>query len=75
LTEQQTTTWSISDSGTHRVASAKVPFDHPQLFVPNGHEMRDAAPVVDRDGTVRDLMLEIPAVGRNGGPLPAGFLE
>ena len=37
--------------------------------------MRSGAPVVDRDGTAKDLRLEIPAVGRNGGPLPAGFLE
>jgi hypothetical protein len=58
-----------------RVMRQSAPFDHPQLFVPNGHEMRSGAPVVDRDGTAKDLLLEIPAVGRNGGPLPAGFLE
>ncbi|MGH6624479.1 MAG: cytochrome-c peroxidase, partial [Burkholderiaceae bacterium] len=58
-----------------RVVRQSAPFDHPQLFVPNGHEMRGGAPVVDQDGTVRDVLLEIPAVGRNGGALAAGFLE
>jgi hypothetical protein len=37
--------------------------------------MRGGAPVVEKDGTAKDILLEIPAVGRNGGPLPAGFLE
>jgi cytochrome c peroxidase len=58
-----------------RVVRQSAPFDHPQLFVPNGHEMRGGAPAVDQDGTAKDAMLEIPAVGRRGGPLPAGFLE
>jgi hypothetical protein len=31
--------------------------------------------VVDSDGTAKDVMLEVPVVGRNGGPLPRGFLE
>jgi len=58
-----------------RVVRQSAPFDHPQLFVPNGHDMRSGAPVVDPNGTAKDLLLEIPAVGRTGGPLPAGFLE
>ena len=58
-----------------RVVRQSAPFDHPQLFVPNGHETRGGAPVVDTDGTAKDVMLEIPAVGRSGGPLAAGFLE
>jgi hypothetical protein len=58
-----------------RVVRQSAPFDHPQLFVANGHEMRGGAPVVEKDGTAKDILLEIPAVGRNGGPLPAGFLE
>jgi hypothetical protein len=57
-----------------RVVRQSAPFDHPQLFVPNGHAMLNGMPVVDDDGTAKDLMLEIPAVGRGGGPLPAGFL-
>lgn len=58
-----------------RVLRASAPFDHPQLFVPNGHEMRGGTPVVAADGTARDRMLEIPAIGRNGGAPLAGFLD
>jgi len=59
-----------------RVLYQRAPFDHPQLFVPNGHFgdstwVRDA----DRDGRADDSMVEIPAVGAAGGaPIP-GFLE
>ncbi len=58
-----------------RVARQRAPFDHPQLFVPNGVRMRGGRPHVTHEGVARDLFLEIPAVGRRGGPLPAGFLE
>jgi cytochrome c peroxidase len=57
-----------------RVLSRKAPFDHPQLFVPNGHKTIAGFPVPDFDG-VKDELLEIPAVGRNGGPVLKGFLE
>lgn len=61
-----------------RVRYQKAPFDHPQLFVPNGHPGNQNTVVVDYnvktdDGTKQatDSLLEIPAVGRNGGkPLP-----
>ena len=58
-----------------RVVRQKAPFDHPQLFVPNGHRMNGYSPVVGPDGVAKDNFLEIPAVGRFGGPLPAGFLQ
>jgi cytochrome c peroxidase len=58
-----------------RVVQQKAPFDHPQLFVPNGHRMNGTSPVVGPDGVAKDNFLEIPAVGRFGGPLPAGFLQ
>jgi cytochrome c peroxidase len=58
-----------------RVVQQKAPFDHPQLFVPNGHRMNGANPVVGPDGVAKDNFLEIPAVGRHGGTLPAGFLQ
>ena len=58
-----------------RVAQQRAPFDHPQLFVPNGHRMQGNRPRVTDDGVARDVLLEIPAVGRHGGPLPAGFLR
>jgi cytochrome c peroxidase len=59
-----------------RVLYRRAPFDHPQLFVPNGHpgdssDTRDD----DGDGLADEAIVEIPAVGAEGGtPLP-GFLE
>jgi cytochrome c peroxidase len=59
-----------------RVLFRRAPFDHPQLFVPNGHpggssEVTDA----NGDGLADDRTVVIPAVGAEGGsPLP-GFLE
>ena len=59
-----------------RVLYRRAPFDHPQLFVPNGHPGDSSSTVdADGDGLADDLMIEIPAVGAAGGnPLP-GFLE
>ena len=58
-----------------RVVRQSAPFDHPQIFVPNGVKMQGGRPQVTDEGVARDVFLEIPAVGRKGGPLPAGFLE
>jgi cytochrome c peroxidase len=59
-----------------RVLYRRAPFDHPQLFVPNGHP-GDSTTTIDSngDGLADDLMLEIPAVGAAGGPALPGFLE
>jgi hypothetical protein len=59
-----------------RVLYRRAPFDHPQLFVPNGHPGNSASSIDSNlDGFADDLMIEIPAVGAAGGaPLP-GFLE
>jgi cytochrome c peroxidase len=59
-----------------RVVSQRAPFDHPQLFVPNGHPGNSSSTTdADGNGLADDLMVEIPAVGAQGGaPLP-GFLE
>jgi cytochrome c peroxidase len=59
-----------------RVLYRRAPFDHPQIFVPNGHP-GDSSSTQDSDGDGRadDVMVAIPAVGAAGGePLP-GFLE
>jgi cytochrome c peroxidase len=59
-----------------RVVSRKAPFDHPQLFVPNGH-YGDESFVFDFnfDGLADDQYVEISAVGAAGGPPLPGFLE
>jgi len=59
-----------------RVPYQRAPFNHPQIFVPNGHP-GDSTSTVDAngDGLADDVMIEIPAVGAEGGdPIP-GFLE
>jgi cytochrome c peroxidase len=45
-----------------RVKEERAPFDHPQLFIPQG-----------TDATLTDIINEIPAVGA-GGRIPAGLL-
>jgi cytochrome c peroxidase len=59
-----------------RVVFQRAPFDHPQLFVPNGHPGDSNSTIdADGDGLADDVMVEIPAIGAEGGnPLP-GFLE
>ena len=57
-----------------RVRIAAAPFDHPQIFVPNGHP-GDETFVLQANGRAIDSFLEIPATGRNGGPVLPGFLE
>jgi cytochrome c peroxidase len=59
-----------------RVLYRRAPFDHPQLFVPNGHPGDSRATSdTDADGLADDVMIEIPAVGAAGGPPLPGFLE
>ncbi|MGH8563523.1 MAG: cytochrome C peroxidase, partial [Gammaproteobacteria bacterium] len=57
-----------------RVRIAAAPFDHPQIFVPNGHPGNEHS-VTQRNGQAVDSLLEIRATGRNGGPVLPGFLE
>lgn len=52
-----------------RVVARKAPFDHPQLFVPNGLRMDE----YDLDDA--DQLLEISAVGRGGASALRRFLE
>jgi len=58
-----------------RVVQQSAPFDHPQLFVPNGHATNGRHPLVTEEGVARDVFLEVPAVGSAGGPLAAGFIQ
>jgi cytochrome c peroxidase len=61
-----------------RTVAQAAPFDHPQFFTPNGHPADGAYPVKndpDHPGQATTQLMEIPAVGRDGGkPLPT-FLE
>lgn len=49
-----------------RVRYKRAPFDHPQLFVPNGHEVGSNGLPLLEDGRAKDLWLEVPAVGQAG---------
>ena len=40
-----------------------------------GHRRHGGQLDVTEEGVAGDVLLEIPAVGRRGGPLPAGFLQ
>lgn len=51
-----------------RVRLEKAPFDHPQLFIPNGHEGSTFSVADDGTGQARDTYREIRAVGAAGGP-------
>ena len=55
-----------------RVANASAPFDHPQLFVPDGERTgADGAVRKDTAGQALDCFLQVPATGAAGGvPLP-----
>lgn len=56
-----------------RVRNEQAPFDHPQLFVPNGHPGDEAFIKCTQDGMEAcDDMLEVPAIGAGG--LPAAGL-
>ncbi|MBN3921757.1 cytochrome c peroxidase [Nostoc sp. NMS4] len=58
-----------------RVRYEKAPFDHPQLFVPNGHPVNEKFVTNDGTGKATDSFLEIPAVGRYGGSAIRNFLK
>jgi len=60
-----------------RVRLQQAPFDHPQLFVPNGQVGSQVAVTEDsaHPGQAVDEILEIPAVGKNGGPPLPNFLQ
>jgi hypothetical protein len=39
-----------------RVVQRSAPFDHPQLFVPNGHETIGSFPIPDLDGVKNRIL-------------------
>ncbi|MEH2169809.1 MAG: cytochrome c peroxidase [Nostoc sp.] len=58
-----------------RVRYDKAPFDHPQLFIPNGHVGNSNYVVNDGTGKAKDDTVEIPAVGRSGNSGTPNFLS
>jgi cytochrome c peroxidase len=49
-----------------RVRWEKAPFDHPELFIPNGSPRKARPPLKTCGGVSCDQMLQLPAVGRRG---------
>lgn len=58
-----------------RVRYRKAPFDHPQLFIPNGHVGDTVTVVNNGSGEATDIITELPATGSNGGTALRSFLE
>jgi len=53
-----------------RVRYERAPFDHPQLFVTNGHPGDQNAVTNDGTGQATTTLIEVPAVGANGITVP-----
>ena len=49
-----------------RVRFESAPFDHPQLFIPNGHPGDAVAVINDGTGKATDALVEVPASGAAG---------
>jgi len=72
LSEQEKTSLvafliSLTDD---RVRYERAPFDHPQLFITNGHPGDQNAVTNDGTGQATTTVIELPAVGRNGTTVP-----
>jgi cytochrome c peroxidase len=72
LSEEQKTSLvaflvSLTDD---RVRYERAPFDHPQLFITNGHPGDQNAVTNDGTGQATTTLLELPAVGANGTNTP-----
>jgi len=53
-----------------RVRFERAPFDHPQLFITNGHPGDQNAVTNDGTGQATTTVIELPAVGANGTSTP-----
>lgn len=58
-----------------RVRKDAAPFDHPQLFIPNGHRGDENNVPNVGQGRAADTLTELPATGRSGGPVRPNFLQ
>ncbi|WP_445246834.1 cytochrome-c peroxidase [Microcoleus sp. OTE_8_concoct_300] len=69
--EQKTSLVAFMKSLTdERVRYERAPFDHPQLFVTNGHPGDQNTVTNDGKGQATTTVVELPAVGRNGTTTP-----
>jgi cytochrome c peroxidase len=69
--EQKTSLVAFMKSLTDdRVRYERAPFDHPQLFITNGHPGDQNAVTNDGTGQATTTLIELPAVGRNGTSTP-----
>jgi cytochrome c peroxidase len=69
--EQKTSLVAFMKSLTDdRVRLERAPFDHPQLFITNGHPGDQNAVTNDGTGQATTTLIELPAVGRNGTSTP-----
>lgn len=57
-----------------RVRYQKAPFDHPQLFIPNGHKLATDDEAT-KPGNAKDTFVEIKAVGGNGSQPLTRFIQ
>jgi cytochrome c peroxidase len=65
--EQKTSLVAFMQSLTdERVRFERAPFDHPQLFITNGHPGDQNAVTNDGTGQATTTVIEFPAVGANG---------
>jgi len=65
--DQKTSLVAFMQSLTdERVRYERAPFDHPQLFITNGHPGDQNAVTNDGTGQATTTLLELPAVGRYG---------
>lgn len=59
-----------------RVRYHRAPFDHPELFVPDGHPGTPTSVTDDGTGRATDHLMRVPPVGRSGYAQPfRSFLE
>ncbi|RJP72684.1 MAG: T9SS C-terminal target domain-containing protein, partial [Ignavibacteriales bacterium] len=58
-----------------RVRNQSAPFDHPQLFIPNGHPGDQFSVTNDGSGKATDNLIELVAVGNSGGSPIVPFLN
>lgn len=58
-----------------RVKKRKAPFDHPQLFIPNGHHGDHLNVSDDGSGKATESFKELPATGKKGGIPFKNFLQ